>query len=147
MKINELKKLLIQNKDKFINFLIDEHKIPNHFHVTEVGRENKEFIDCGGKKRKIERCILQVWVGKDTDHRLKANKLVEIIELGEELFVHDYPEVYIEYEKTDTSQYPIIDYKEDKESISIFLGKKHTECLAPEKCGNLCNKQTLYTLK
>ena len=52
--------------------LPDGDFVPAHFHVTEVGRVQKDFIDCGGTVRSATACVLQVWVADDTAHRLGA---------------------------------------------------------------------------
>jgi len=131
MNLSELKQILISNKDKLVAFNI-ELPIPDHYHITEIGRETRSFIDCGGTKRKTERCVLQIWVANDYDHRLNSDKFLEILELGSELFDEEI-EVYVEYEKGTVSQYPILHFKIDKK-ITFYLGKTHTACLAPEKC-------------
>ena len=50
MKLSEIK-----NELKGLNIisfkLPNGDLVPNHFHVTEVGRVTKNFIDCGGKIR------------------------------------------------------------------------------------------------
>ena len=59
--------------------LPDGEFVPAHFHVTEVGRVHKDFIDCGGTVRSVTSCVVQVWVAGDTEHRLEASKLVNIL--------------------------------------------------------------------
>lgn len=44
--------------------LPDGDLVPAHFHVTEVGRVQKDFIDCGGTVRSATACVLQVWVAE-----------------------------------------------------------------------------------
>ena len=79
MKLSEIKNHLSTLKN--IAF-----KLPNgalvqpHFHVTEVGRITKDFIDCGGKRRSERVVNFQLWEGKDYDHRLHPEKLLSIIE-------------------------------------------------------------------
>jgi hypothetical protein len=41
-----------------------------HFHVTEVGKITKHFIDCGGTIRSEEVANFQLWEAQDYDHRL-----------------------------------------------------------------------------
>lgn len=130
-----------------IKFFIENEEIPQHFHVTEIGKENRIFLDCGGTKRQTEKCVLQVWVTNDTEHRINSNKLLKIIELGEHLFEHDIPDVYIEYEKNTVSQYPISHYEITDNTIEFYLGKIHTACLAPDKCGVNCCKPLIQINK
>ena len=56
--------------------------VPEHFHVTEVGLITKNFIDCGGTVRKETVVNFQLWDANDYDHRLKQQKLANIIALS-----------------------------------------------------------------
>lgn len=114
--------------------------MPAHFHVTEVGRVRKNFVDCGGTLRETEACVLQVWVATDVDHRLTASKLLKILKIGERLFpTTDIP---VDFE-IDLGTVSILALQEvtfaTKEASSalarLVLGRKHTECLAPDRCG------------
>lgn len=134
MNLKELKNALANNQNKQVVFNISKKTIPEHYHLTEVGKENKVFIDCGGTKRQTEKCVLQLWVAEDTDHRLNSDKFLKILELANDLFEHNIPEVYVEYEKETVSQYPISYFETNEKQIEFFLEKTHTSCLAPEKC-------------
>ena len=102
MNFKQLVSLLSDHKDKGVRFAFsDKSYIPNHFHITEVGRVQKDFVDCGGTIHKSSSCVLQTWVADDVEHRLKANKFLEILKKANSLF---------------------------------HLIKKHTACLAPDKC-------------
>ena len=48
--------------------------VPNHFHVTEVGKISKHFIDCGGTVRTENVANFQLWEADDYDHRLHPEK-------------------------------------------------------------------------
>ena len=48
--------------------------VPSHFHVTEVGKITKHFIDCGGTVRNEEVVNFQLWQADDYDHRLHPEK-------------------------------------------------------------------------
>ena len=53
MKLSEIKSKLKELKT--IAFQLPNGTlVPNHFHVTEVGKISKHFIDCGGTVRKEE---------------------------------------------------------------------------------------------
>ena len=53
MKLSEIKTIL--KKAVQIQFeLPDGELVPRHFHVTEVGKVTKHFIDCGGTVRNEE---------------------------------------------------------------------------------------------
>lgn len=145
MNLKELISFVEQNQEKNIKFYLDENEIPNHFHLTEIGKQNREFIDCGGTKRKTEHCVLQLWIANDFEHRLSSNKMLKILNLGMSLFEHDIPEVFVEYEDKNVSQYPIVACKIEKQNICFYLEKTHTACLAPDKCGVSCCKPQIIT--
>ena len=50
--------------------------VPEHFHVTEIGRIDKNFIDCGGTIRKEQKISFQLWQANDYNHRLHPEKLI-----------------------------------------------------------------------
>jgi hypothetical protein len=138
MKLKLLKNLLLENQNSEVVFAIDNHQVPSHYHITEVGKVNKIFLDCGGTKREETTCVLQLWVANDIDHRLKLSKIISILELADGLFDNENPDVFIEYEKDIISQYPISGFEINNDKLEIRLGKKHTACLAPDKCGVSC---------
>lgn len=146
MKLNHLKSILEENPNKNISFFIGDHEIPQHFHLTEIGIESKVFIDCGGTTRNSRCCTLQLWVANDFDHRLNSSKMLDILKLSEKIIDNDNIEVRIEYEKDVISQYPIKDYTVDNQII-FYLKYRHTECLAPEKCGISCCEPLLINIK
>lgn len=115
--------------------LPDGRFVPGHFHVTEVGRVQKDFIDCGGTRRSTTSCVLQVWVADDTDHRLAAGKLAGIMEVAAPLLGSEELPVEVEYESGVVSQYPIGRAEATPSGLLFELRTKHTACLAPQKCG------------
>jgi len=126
MNLIELKKV-ISEPNQNICFIIDNEEIPKNFYITEIGKENRVFVDCSTTKRKTEKCVLQLWVANDLEHRVDSNKLLKIINLGEHLFEHDIPDVYIEYA---ASQYSISHYELYDNTIEFHL---------TDKCGVNCN--------
>lgn len=138
MKLKLLKSLLLENQNCQIIFKIDDYQIPSHYHITEVGKLNKIFLDCGGTKREETTCVLQLWVANDLSHRLDSSKILSILKLSDGLFDIEDPDVFIEYEKDVVSQYPIVGFEISKDVLTIKLGKRHTACLAPDKCGVDC---------
>lgn len=150
MNLLKLKEILKNNQNKNVNFYINNKQIPIHYHLTEVGSEIRTFIDCGGTKRKTEKCVLQLWVANDVEHRLTSDKFLKILGYSDDLFInHLVPDVYVEYEKETVSQYPIISFESDNNQISFYLDKTHTQCLAPEKCGVSCcsTNQEVFSIK
>ena len=135
MNFDELIDLLSNNPDQYMYFMFpNKGTVPNHYHVTEVGKIQKDFIDCGGTLRNLCYCVLQLWVANDSEHRLKASKLLEILKIGNEKLNLDKISVEIEYEDEVISQYKIINVENTPSGILFYLDKKHTDCLAPDKC-------------
>ena len=136
MKISEFfKHLDAVPENKLVVFKTPDDKfIPFHYHVTEVGINNKKFKDCGGNARDISYASIQLWVANDFDHRINAGKLRSIlINTITEIEV-DY-DLLVEYETETLSLYNI-DSLESVNGNFIFKLKKHkTDCLAPDKCG------------
>ena len=123
---NELKRLNI------ISFkLPNGDLVPNHFHVTEIGKVTKNFIDCGGKTRFEEVINFQLWEANDYDHRLHPEKLVHIIELSEDKLRIPDIEIEVEYQMKDT----IGKFNLEFDGINFLLTSKQTDCLAKNNCG------------
>ena len=136
MNVNEVQKLLAAHPGERMHFMLpDKSFVPAHFHITEVGRVQKDFIDCGGTVRSATTCLLQVWVAHDVDHRLETTKLAKIMEIAQPLLGSDQLPVEIEYEGDAISQYPLGGAESTPSGLLLYLGSKHTACLAPEKCG------------
>lgn len=80
MKLSKLKSLLMAHADRFFRIrLPDGGGVPVSFHVTEVGRVQKAFLDCGGTLRETTTCQIQIWVGEDYDHRIETGKMASIL--------------------------------------------------------------------
>lgn len=118
-----------------VRFILpDGGLIPAHAHITEVGRVDKRFIDCGGTKRADSHCLLQTWVADDVEHRLQADKLARILQLGAELLADPQLPVSIEYEEGLTSQFPVVDAVQEGGVLYFRTALRHTDCLAKEVC-------------
>lgn len=138
MKFSEFRQVVFDNADQAIQIMLPNGDfVPEHFHLTEVGRVHKQFIDCGGTGRDRTTCVLQVWVAHDTEHRLKTTKLAKILNVAGS-FIEDDLDVEIEYETNAVSQYPLADVEVTPCGLLFVTGSKHTECLAPDKCGVGC---------
>lgn len=136
MKLNELKNLLTTHSERqFQVQLPDGSPVPLSFHVTEVGRVHKAFIDCGGTERETTTCQLQVWVGPDHEHRLETGKMAQILKKAQGFFPSEDIPVEIEYEDGVISQYTIEGYQVREDAVVLDLASKHTDCLARELCG------------
>ncbi len=134
MNTAELTALLAAFGEKPVSFVLpDGGRVPTHAHITEVGRIDREFLDCGGVLRRTSFCCLQAWVADDTDHRLSAGKLVTIIGRAlEPLGLAALP-VEVEYEDGLISQFPVVSVSAG-DAVVLHLGTKHTDCLAKEIC-------------
>lgn len=112
----------------------DGDPIEAHFHVTEVGRVQRDFVDCGGTVRRTVTCLLQTWVGEDVDHRITAGKLLKAFaHAGPVLGAEDLP-VELEYEACNVIQFTVTAVEREANRLIVRLGGKHTDCLAKELC-------------
>jgi hypothetical protein len=136
MTLNELHATLATDVTVAIHMMLpDGTFVPAHFHLTEVGRVQKDFIDCGGTVRSSTTCVLQVWVATDTEHRLNSVKLQSILKLAAPLFPHTDVPVEVEYETDVVAQYPLSAVEATPAGLLFHLGTKHTDCLANDRCG------------
>ena len=135
MKLSDFKKQLSTITD--INFVLQNGTVvPKHFHVTEVGQVTKRFIDCGGTVRNESVVNFQLWDANDFEHRLKPQKLLNIIELSEKVLgIGDF-EIEVEYQSTTIGKYDL-----DFNGIDFVLLNKKTNCLAQDQCGIPAEKQ------
>lgn len=113
-----------------ITIINDGQQIPAHFHITEIGYEQKTFIDCGWKKREDANVTLQVWVAWDTEHRLSPEKLLRIIDMSKELIPSEDLPLIVEYQSTTLGRYHLT-----RNESAFVLEPIFTNCLAPDKCG------------
>ncbi|MDQ7917453.1 DUF6428 family protein [Mesonia sp. MT50] len=104
--------------------------VPAHFHVTEVAKVEKSFVDCGGQFRKEEKISLQLWEAADYDHRLHPEKLVSILTTATKSLELKNQEVEVEYQGDTIETYALY-FKEER----FYLIPKQTDCLAKEECG------------
>lgn len=112
----------------------DGEPIEAHFHVTEVGRVQRDFVDCGGTVRRVVTCLLQAWVGEDIDHRLTAGKLLGAFIHAAPIFNGEDLPVEFEYEASNVVQLVLTEARRDSGRFVFQLGQKHTDCLARERC-------------
>ena len=129
MKLSQIKEILATVEA--VNFkLPNGTSVPEHFHVTEVGLITKNFIDCGGTVRNETVVNFQLWNANDFEHRLKPQKLMNIIQLSEKVLgIQDY-EIEVEYQDTTIGKYDL-----DFNGSDFVLVNKQTACLAQDQCG------------
>ncbi|QDH78616.1 hypothetical protein FKX85_06045 [Echinicola soli] len=129
MKLSEVKSVL-NNLERIGFQLPDGSLVPGHFHVTEVGKVTKHFIDCGGTIRDEEVVNFQLWNADDYDHRLHPGKLVHIIELSEKTLGLPDAEIEVEYQGETIGKFGL-----DFDGTNFLLTTKQTDCLAKDQCG------------
>jgi len=129
MKLSDIKDKL--NQLETISFQLPNGElVPNHFHVTEVGKITKHFIDCGGTVRNEEVVNFQLWNANDYDHRLHPEKLLHIIELSEKVLGIEDLEIEVEYQAETIGKFGL-----DFDGKHFLLTTKQTDCLAKDNCG------------
>lgn len=128
MKLSEVKTALL--KLETIAFQLPNGElVPNHFHVTEVGKITRNFIDCGGTVRNEEVINFQLWNANDYNHRLHPEKLLNIIELSEKVLSLEDNEIEVEYQGQTIEKFAL-----EFDGKNFLLTNKATDCLAPDKC-------------
>ena len=109
--------------------------LPVHFHITEVGKVTKDFVDCGGTRRTFHTCRLQTLVANDVDHRLKTDKLAGILgKTIEVLSLDGNLTVDVEVQRDTISVYEIATCDIADSTLTFTLQPTNTACLAPEAC-------------
>lgn len=135
MKLTEFKRHLTSSPNHQLRFVLpDGGLIEPHAHITEVGRIDKKFIDCGGTVRSLSHCSLQAWVADDTDHRLAPERLASIIDKAAPILGEEDLDVEIEYQDGLISQFPVAGVEVSGDALLFLLATKHTDCLAKELC-------------
>jgi hypothetical protein len=128
MKLSEVKSALTK-LDTIAFQLPNGELVPTHFHVTEVGKISKHFIDCGGTVRTETVANFQLWNADDYNHRLHPEKLASIIELSEKVLELEDVEVEVEYQGDTIGRFGLA-----FDGVNFVLTSKQTDCLAQEKC-------------
>ncbi|PZD79185.1 DUF6428 family protein [Mesonia sp. K7] len=142
MKLSEVKKAL-KALDTIAFQLPHGELVPRHFHVTEVGKVTKHFIDCGGQVRHEEVVNFQLWSANDYDHRLHPEKLLKIIQLSEEVLGITDLEIEVEYQMQSHKQESSIAQNFNTigkfglafDGTHFLLTPQQTDCLAKDQCG------------
>lgn len=105
-------------------------KIPPHFHITEMGVNTKNFIDCGGTIRTEKKIVFQLWYANDTDHRLNPKTYLGIIRKAEKHLPIEDLTIAFEFQgKT------IETYGAAFKNGAFHLLPTFTDCLAKDGCG------------
>lgn len=137
MRLSEIKEILTELDN--VEFQLENgNMVPEHFHVTEIGEINKKFIDCGGVIRDEKTINFQLWNANDFDHRLKPEKLLQIIKLSEEKLGIEDAEVEVEYQEGTIGKFDL-----EFNGKQFVLKNKQTACLASDACGVPVQKQKI----
>ncbi|WP_417291359.1 DUF6428 family protein [Corallibacter sp.] len=124
-------KTALKTLDKIAFQLPNGSLVPSHFHVTEVGKVSKHFIDCGGTVRHEDVVNFQLWNANDYSHRLHPEKLIHIIELSEKILdINNNLDIEVEYQGETIGKFGL-----DFDGTNFLLTTKQTDCLAKDKCG------------
>ncbi len=129
MKLSQVKSVL-KELETLTFQLPNGNLVPKHFHVTEIGKISKHFIDCGGTVRNEDVISFQLWNANDYDHRLHPEKLIKIIELSETVLGLDDLDIEVEYQGDSIQKFGL-----DFNGTAFLLTTKHTDCLAKDNCG------------
>ena len=129
MTIEQIKSQLKQSETLAFQ-LPNGNLVPEHFHVTEVGKVVKDFIDCGGTRRHSEVANFQLWEADDYNHRLHPEKLIDIIELSQKVLGIEDLDIEVEYQGETIGKYDL-----EFDGKNFVLTNKMTDCLAKDNCG------------
>ena len=123
-------KQTLSELDKLKFQLPNGQLVPSYFHITEVGNVTRNYIDCGGVLRQENKLNLQLWVSSDTEHRLKPDNILNILQLAENQLGFLDLELEVEYQQTTVGRYKLALNGEVFELVNT-----QTACLAPNQCG------------
>jgi hypothetical protein len=129
MRISQVKEAL-NALDRIEFVLPNGSAVPAHFHVTEVGKVTKNFIDCGGTIRREEAANFQLWSADDRDHRLHPSKLMDIIALSEQILGLEDLDIEVEYQAETIGKFGL-----EFDGTQFLLTTTQTDCLAKDRCG------------
>ena len=139
MKISEFKCHLSQVKEVVI-ILPNGSFVPPHFHVTELGIISKDFIDCGGSIRNEKLANFQLWSADDFEHRIKPQKIIDIMDIAENTLGLQDLEIEFEYQSDTIGKYGL-EFDDGK----FYLSPTQTDCLAKDRCGIIEESQAVST--
>ncbi len=136
MNLADFRAALDANPDCSLQIAFDGREpLAEHFHVTEVGRVMKDFVDCGGVRRSEARCVLQTLVAGDVDHRLDSTKLAKIVALADKLDLPNDAPVEVEHQERSVSTDTLAAVEREGGTLTLRLTPRQTACLAEDACG------------
>lgn len=129
MKFSDFQRAL-QDMDLVRFHLPNGHIVPMHYHITEIARVQKDYIDCGGTVRSEAYATFQLYHAGDLDHRLSTMKLEGILQKAVKLYHLADLELLVEYQGSTVETYSM-----QLVGSSVHLVPTKTDCLAKDKCG------------
>jgi hypothetical protein len=135
MKLSEFQHALAAHAAEPVTFILPGGEaVPAHAHITEVGRTEKHFVDCGGKVRRSAACSLQIWVADDLEHRLPAGKLAVILDQARGVLGDEDLEMQVECQQDSLSLFGVERVDAREGSLAFALQARHAACLAMDVC-------------
>ncbi len=148
MNFENVKNILANNPNKLIIFTLPNGEtVPASFHITDLGVINKHLIDCGGQTRIEEQIHIQLWVGKDNDHRVTTDIANQILNKIQQIIgTIQNPkatEVLVEYQLNwhdmpVFSLFAVSEIQVSDTELNICLSTIKTTCLAAERSNSEC---------
>lgn len=136
MNLTQFRQTLADHPEHGLRFVLDSGgAMADHFHVTEVGRVEKQFVDCGGARRSVVACVLQTLVAHDVEHRLSTDKLARIMQLADSLDLPGDAPVEVEHQERSVSIDAVDRFVVNDRVLEFHLAPKQTACLAEDQCG------------
>lgn len=121
--------------EKIAPLLPDGEQVPAHFHVTEIARFQKDFIDCGGTVRQSRYAQIQILTATDFAHRLSAKKLLGILRASAGILGDEELPLVAEYGPKTAVSYPVSALEVVDGVLTLRMETPSTACLAPDTCG------------
>ncbi len=84
--------------------------------------------------RRVVTCLLQTWVGDDTDHRITGEKLLKALDYAAPVLGGEDLLVELEYEACNVVTLRVVAADRAAGALVVRLAGKHTDCLAKEIC-------------
>ena len=148
MYYENLKNTLADNPNKSIIFTLPNGEtVPASFHITDVGVVSKHLIDCGAQTRTEEQVHLQLWTGKDDDHRVTTDTANRILKHSHSVLGKikepKTAQVLVEYQlewhgMPIFSLFKVSDMQTSETEVSLSLSTIKTTCLAAERSHSEC---------
>ena len=81
------------------------------------------------------KCLIQVWVANDTEHRVDSSRLVKILDHGKPVLPSESLPVEVEYNNPGLTHMLLEQVDVREAGVFLVLAHKQTDCLAKDVCG------------